>query len=842
MTFGEPLGAGDLRSLAASFITAEVAESARLRRVGEQDGADTVGRDRRNGTSYAGIIFPYFLPGKDNPREYRLRRDTPDMERKADGTTKEIGKYLSPVGRPNMLYFPRGTTEKELEDISIPIVFVEGEKKTLALSRTASLAPRKFIPIGLSGVWNFRGVVAKTHGPMGERRDIKGMLPDFDLIKWVDRQVFILYDTNVRTNESVSNARTQLARDLKGMEAKVLFAEMPEDFTGNGIDDLLGDLERDVDEEFAILTLAAILDKAKEFIPPKQKQSDRLVAALSEAEYFHDADGEPYATISIGSHLETYRLNSRAFREYLAREFYEAENSAPSSQAVQDAINSLSGRARFDGVEREVHVRVAGDGGNVYVDLANDNWQQVEITASHWSVIDAAASPVRFRRPDTMRTLCTPQRGGNLSDLKKFIRVKDDDSGILLPAAIVGFLAPNIPYPILAFSGPPGSAKSTAARLIKDLIDPASMPHRSCPRKDEDLLIAAQNSWIVSFDNVSTLSDAMSDAHCRLSTGGGIGRRTLYADAEETTFTARRPQIFNGIGGYALRSDFVNRLISIELDAISTLERKTEREVLEEFEIAKPRLLGAVLDAVSMALRNADAQRPESLPRMADFAIWAAAAESSFGCEAGAFLQAFRKSHEREQAGVLDESLVAEVFLELHSDKNGGFPAGPIFLADLLAQLTERAGEQRARRRDWPKNPQKLRIDLSRLSPAFEARGIYIHFPDKIERKSVIVIGSTPRKSFIEVCSSVQGVQGLQTGGLEPITTKGEASSRVQGVQSSGEGVNSSVSSEVQGSSTPSSTLPTREGVIPESKPAPAKCTKCGKWDPVNCGLCVMCG
>ncbi len=814
MMYGEPLTDNDVESLAASFITRQVAEHAELRRVSDDEGADLVGRRRSAERSYAGVIFPYFLPGKDSPREYRLRRDQPDLERTADGTIKEKGKYMSPPGRGNMLYFPRSITENELRDTAMPIVFVEGEKKTLALSRAATLASRKFVPIGLSGVWNFRGVVGKTQNFGGARRNVKGVLSDFDLIELANRKVFVLFDTNVRTNESVAAARTQFAKVLSARGAEVFLADMPGDYTGNGVDDLLGETERDVDEAYAVLRLVSILDNAKDFILPKQKQADRLAALASDAEYFHDADGRAFASIVIGGHLETYGLHSKAFREYLAREFYRAESSAPSTQSIQDAINALSGRACFDGVRRDVYVRAAGHGGNVYVDLGNDAWEQVEVTATGSRVIGAAASPVRFRRPDTLRTLCTPQSGGNLSDIRKYVRVKDDDAALLLQAFIVGCFAPNIPYPILAFSGPPGSAKSTAARLVKDLIDPASMPHRSCPRKEEDLLIAAQNSYLVSFDNVSTLSDAMSDAHCRLSTGGGIGRRTLHADSDETTFTARRPQIFNGIGGYAMRTDFVNRLISIELDAIPPAERKTEREVLAGFEKAKPRLLGAVFDAVSMALRNLELTRVEELPRMADFAIWAVAAEGSFGCSSGAFLKAFEKSHEREQAGVLDDSLVAEVFLELNAEKDGRFPDEPIFTADLLAELTAKAGDQRSRRRDWPKNAQKLRHDLSRLSPALEAHNISVRFPEKRGRKSVVRITSALRRKTSEAYESVQGVQSMYTRDVWPNTLNGEASVGVPAHRGD-TAVDGGSSTGIRKSNTTVHTSHTSEGVLP---------------------------
>ena len=61
---------------------------------------------RRDQGNYEGLAIPYFLPGDPRIREWRLRRDHPDIEYK-DGKPKECGKYLSPPGRKNiLLLFP----------------------------------------------------------------------------------------------------------------------------------------------------------------------------------------------------------------------------------------------------------------------------------------------------------------------------------------------------------------------------------------------------------------------------------------------------------------------------------------------------------------------------------------------------------------------------------------------------------------------------------------------------------------------------------------------------------------------------------------------------------------
>jgi hypothetical protein len=68
-----------------------------------------------------------------------------------------------------------------------------------------------------------------------------------------------------------------------------------------------------------------------------------------------------------------------------------------------------------------------------------------------------------------------------------------------------------------------------------------------------------------------------------------------------------------------------------ELPPIAEDRRRPASEFWREFEAARPRILGALLDAVSQALRRAPGVRLPRLPRMADFAIWVTAAAPALG-------------------------------------------------------------------------------------------------------------------------------------------------------------------------------------------------------------------
>lgn len=233
---GRPLNKTDLKKLALEYIDEATAEAARLRRVNSSEGAEiTCQRDTGN---YAGIIIPYYWPGAATSTSIRLRRDTPDIEETQPGQIKELRKYLTAPGTRNALYFP--PIDPEELTSGTPLVITEGEKKTLALWRLSthtSRAPR-FIPIGLSGVWNWRGLIGKTSDAQGNRQDEKGPIPDWGRLTLKDRPITILFDRDASTNPKVRYARYQLAQFLAKQGARPSIAEIPPDSQHKGIDDL----------------------------------------------------------------------------------------------------------------------------------------------------------------------------------------------------------------------------------------------------------------------------------------------------------------------------------------------------------------------------------------------------------------------------------------------------------------------------------------------------------------------------------------------------------------------------------------------------------------------------
>lgn len=159
------------------------------------------------------------------------------------------------------------------------------------------------------------------------------------------------------------------------------------------------------------------------------------------------------------------------------------------------------------------------------------------------------------------------------------------------------------PYPLLAISGEQGSVKCVLSKLLKALIDPNAAPVRSLSRQERELMIAANNGYLLAFDNLSGLPNWLSDALCRLATGGSFAARQLYTDNEEILFEAARPILLNSIEEVVSRPDLADRAIFLTLAPVGETQRRPGSELWREFEIAQPRILGVLLEAVVHGLR-----------------------------------------------------------------------------------------------------------------------------------------------------------------------------------------------------------------------------------------------
>jgi len=451
------------------------------------------------------------------------------------------------------------------------------------------------------------------------------------------------------------------------------------------------------------------------------KQADVLIDLAQEAELFHSPDATAFADLQVNGHRETWPVRTKGFKRWLARRFFEATAGAPNSEALQSALNVIEAKAHFDGPEREVHIRIGGLDGNLYLDLGDEAWRAVEIGIEGWRIVEDP--PVRFRRAAGMQALPAPEPGGSIEKLRNFLNVQGDDDFILVVAWVLAVLRDRGPYPVLVLSGEQGSAKSTFSAVLRSLLDPNTAPLRALPREDRDLFIAANNGHVLAFDNVSGLPAWISDTLCRFATGGGFAVRQLYTDQDEVLFDAARPVILNGIEDIVTRPDLADRAIFLTLEPIPEDRRRPEKELWADFNAIRPQLLGTLLDAVSHGLHRLPDTRLDSLPRMADFALWATACETALW-SAGTFGAAYAGNRDEAVDSVIEADPVGSAVRSLMNTQTVWTGTA----SDLLGAFDEEVGEKVRKSKTWPSSARALSGRVRRAATFLRKVGIDITF------------------------------------------------------------------------------------------------------------------
>jgi len=372
---------------------------------------------------------------------------------------------------------------------------------------------------------------------------------------------------------------------------------------------------------------------------------------------------------------------------------------------------------------------VANLSNHFYIDLCDKQWRVIEVSEQGWKILDK--SPVLFTRKMGMAELPAPtavtahtktsfETSKGIELLNSFLNVTEDQFS-LVTSWLMAALSGTTPYPILILQGEQGSGKSSAAKVIRSLVDPSIAPLRSPSNQVRDLLVSATNNHVVVLDNLSGLSQDMSDALCRLSTGGAMDFRKLYSNFEQVLIDIQRPVIVNGIDDIATRPDLAERSLILNLPIITDDKRQDESSFWRDFEMARPSILAALLDGLVMALKRRDSITLERKPRMADFAFLAVAAEAAYGHD-GQFLGAYtRNSNEAIEAGI-EASPIGASIIELMEGRTEWVGRGK----DLLEILNDIAGPVQTRSREWPHSLKGLANSLKRLAPPLRFHGIEI--------------------------------------------------------------------------------------------------------------------
>jgi len=461
----------------------------------------------------------------------------------------------------------------------------------------------------------------------------------------------------------------------------------------------------------------------------KANQATRLIEIGSAAKLFADTGGECFMQPMFGGVEPVFRIESNACREYLSAAFYSESATGCNRNSIRDALDTLKAKALHQSERHKVWLRTGAHEGAIILDTGCERWRGLQINAAGITELDR--HPIKFRRAGKPHALPSLHASPDLHALFDILNVASRDR-ILLLAFMLQSLRPSGPYPILVLSGEQGTAKSSAARIIKRFIDPSEVPLRGAPREERDFLAGAANSWLLAFDNLSGLPDWLSDSLCKLATGGGIAARTLFSDCEEILVNIQRPAILNGIDCVPSRGDLADRSLIVELETI--VQRLPESALEQKLKSIESRVFAGLLEALAAGMRELPNVSRTNLPRLADFALFAMASERALGFEAGTFQREFKRAQASGAVSAIESSPTAEILMDLVQQRGGALAMGS---AALLEEIRERSPSFDP---SIPRSAKGLVTLIKRLAPAFRQVGYSVDYGQRAgESRSRII-------------------------------------------------------------------------------------------------------
>ncbi|HJT49028.1 MAG TPA: DNA polymerase domain-containing protein [Nitrososphaeraceae archaeon] len=506
-------------------------------------------------------------------------------------------------------------------------------------------------------------------------------------------------------------------------------------------------------------------------------------------DFFIDNLGQPHAAVKIDKHLEVLQIKSSRFKNWLCKTFYDfsaeigkqvhnkddqfkkihpvedvesesereeerggEEDTADilTSENLNNVLRVLAAKASFSGnPPRELHLRVAkyDDGNSILYDLTNPEWQVVRIAVTGW---DVEYSPVVFTRYSNQIPQVCPSKEypSKIFDLfMGLLNIKDDeDNKLLFKVYIIALFYPGIQHPALMLYGEKGTAKSTLMELIKMLVDPSAIQTLAFSRNVESMVQKLAHNYICYFDNVSKISETISDILCRAVTGSGFSKRELFTNDEDVIYNFKRCIGINGINLGATKSDLVDRGLIIEHIPIPKHRKRLLKEIWDNFFEIRPHLLGYIFDILVKVLtfqkQNPDGLKLNEYPRLADFAEIGEIISRCMGNEPRKFIEAYFRNIDLQTRDLVENDAVGKA-IEIFIDSR----VPPLWngtITELLDLLTKIAQDnlkiKTSNGKIWPQAPNSLSRRINLIKADLRSIGILIEKDslDKSDRQWTI--------------------------------------------------------------------------------------------------------
>jgi len=453
----------------------------------------------------------------------------------------------------------------------------------------------------------------------------------------------------------------------------------------------------------------------------KEKEEETLkgIVFSDDLDFFLDQFKEVYVRVKTDEHLEIMRLDSGRLRSWIIKKYNDETDNIPGSVNIKKVLSLLKAKADYGDKKYELSIRSAYDKGCLWFDLADDNWRVIKIDKTGWKIVDDA--PILFKQ-NVQKEQVLPELGGDVNDLLKFVNIKDAKQQLLFLVSIIINFVPHIPRPIQVYFGSQGSAKSTASRIVKTLVDPSKVELLTLLNETRELTQQLDQHYLLLFDNLDALNTRTSDTLCRAVTGGGLSKRKLFTDSDNIIFTFLRAIIINGINLVANKPDLLDRSLLFELERIDEKNRKSEEDFWQEFNSVKSKILGAIFDALSKALVILPTVKLTKTPRMADFAKWGCAIAEAIGYTREQFIEAYEENYNLQNRQAIEENSVASAIMFFSSSHNNWSGTSQ----ELSKELKTIVEKEELDIKSFPKSPSALSRKINEVKTNLLTEGVKV--------------------------------------------------------------------------------------------------------------------
>jgi hypothetical protein len=450
------------------------------------------------------------------------------------------------------------------------------------------------------------------------------------------------------------------------------------------------------------------------------------------------SDGNAFILFGDGGNARALQIGSQQALKFLRNLAHRAGVHLKAGE-LRDINDALAAHAEITDDVRDVWYRVAPFRDGIELDVGDDRHTRIRVMPGRVEIVDAGSVTLFYRTPG-MRPFVLPADDGDLRLLDRYLNLRP--AGIVLLVAWISYTLahPKVPttnFPILVLQGDQGSGKTLLCRMIETLIDPRVIGVQTFPHTQKDLAIAGQHAHVLFYDNLRTIRPLMADTLSIAATGGALTTRQLYTDTEQQVHRVHVALVLNGIHSFIDQPDLAQRCLPLQLLSIEEQRRRSETDLIREFQADLPRIFRSLLDLVADVLTQLPSVQVENPERMIDFVRWLAAIEQVDGAPAGVYQAVYSAALGEAMLDSLHENPLAAAVMSFAAELPAGQWSGTP--SDLLQELSYRVGRRAQYSSEWPQNAIALSKRLQSLRAALRRQGIDVELVRGSRRRITIV-------------------------------------------------------------------------------------------------------